>query len=490
MIHHSNGSKADRPKNLTHHFSDAANSITPSPLKVLYKYTGDPSKISLASGLPPSEYFPFSSIQANVHGANKFSEEPSKSGNDFSFNIPLKSSDAGSDIPLELSLQYSASQGLPPLVDFLTQHTRMVHNPPHNDWGLVLTLGNTHAWDSILTLFCNSEDSILVEKYCYPPPFVSATGKGYNVVPLPLDMDGIIPEELEALLANWNLNQGRFPRILYTICTGQNPTGSSLSEERRRKVYQTCQKYDLLIIEDEPYYFLQMDPYKRQLDGENTHNSSSSFYHDNHEAFLKSLIPSFLSMDVDGRVLRMDSLSKVVAPGVRIGWVAAQNVFLEKIIRLNEYVIQAPNGFSQSLVYGLFSRWGQHGYIDWLINLRNEYTIRRDFAIDTIEKYVDKRYALWDAPVAGMFFHIEIDASKHPKYEEVGKDSLAIEKLIFEATLANGTVIVPGSWFQVDKNSISSKIFFRGTYAAVTLDNLDKGIKQFSQALRLEFDGK
>jgi aromatic amino acid aminotransferase I / 2-aminoadipate transaminase len=486
MTHHTtngsdNGELAE-PKSLTHHFSDAANNIVPSPLKALYKYTGDPTKISLASGLPPAEYFPFSSVQATVHDPNKFSEDLARVGEDFSFRVPLNSKDAGLDIPLELSLQYSASQGLPPLVDFLTEHTRMVHTPPYKNWDVVCTLGNTHAWDSVLTLFCNPGDTILVEKYCYPPPFVSANGKGYNVVPVFLDMDGIVPEKLEILLANWQQSQGKFPRLLYTICTGQNPTGSSLSEERRRAIYQICQKYDLLIIEDEPYYFLQMDPYEKEVEKRSQHCSLQSYEH-----FLNSLIPSFLKMDVDGRVLRMDSLSKVIAPGVRVGWIVGQKVFLEKVIRLNEYVIQAPNGFSQSLLYGLFSRWGQTGYLDWLINLRKEYTIRRDFAIDMIEKYIDKEYASWDAPVAGMFFHIEIDASKHPKYEELGKDALAIEKLIFDRSLENGTVIVPGSWFQVDKSMTSEKIFFRGTYAAVALKNLEQGMKQFAEALRAEF---
>lgn len=479
----SDNSNAHKPvaKDLTHHFSSEAKLIVSSPLKVLYKYTGDPTKISLAGGLPPAEYFPFSSVQASVADANKFSADSSKSKENFAFNVPLYGADAGPDIPLELSLQYSASQGLPPLVDFITEHTRLIHDPPYRDWEVVCTLGNTHGWNAVLNLFCDHGDTVLVEEYSFPPPFVSAAGRGCQVVPVLLDMDGIIPEKLESLLANWSGQ--KFPKLLYTICTGQNPTGSSLSLERRRQVYSICQKYDLIIVEDEPYYFLQMDPYEKDVSKRRQQDPP------NHEAFVESLIPSFLRMDVDGRVLRLDSLSKVIAPGVRIGWIVGQKTFIEKFIRLNEYVIQAPNGFSQSLVHGLFSRWGQGGYLDWLINLRKEYTIRRDFAIDVVEKYLDKEYASWDAPVAGMFFHISVDASKHPRYEKLGKDSLVIEKLIFERTVANGTVIVPGSWFQVKKDPSSTMIFFRGTYAAVTLENLDKGMQQFAEALRAEFSG-
>ena len=100
---------------------------------------------------------------------------------------------------------------------------------------------------------------------------------------------GMIPSELEHVLATWNPARGRRPHVLYLIPCGQNPTGSTLSLERRREIYAIAQRYDLIIIEDDPYYFLQYDP-------PNTEAPSSK----------KQFPLSFLSMDIDGRVIRID----------------------------------------------------------------------------------------------------------------------------------------------------------------------------------------
>lgn len=120
---------------------------------------------------------------------------------------------------------------------------------------------------------------------------------------------------------------------------GQNPTGGVLSVKRRQEIYEICQRFDLLIVEDDPYWFLQYpsaaknearsrggDPGLSSSDDTEPTNSSGF-------EFLDALVPSYLSVDVDGRVIRLDTFSKSIAPGCRLGWLTAQPAFIERYER-------------------------------------------------------------------------------------------------------------------------------------------------------------
>ena len=102
--------------------------------------------------------------------------------------------------------------------------------------------------------------------------------------------------------------------------------------------------------------------------------------------------------------MRMDSFSKVIAPGTRVGWITASEQIVERYVRHNETSNQNPSGFSQLVLYKLLDEsWGHGGYLQWLINLRLEYTQRRDVIIAACEKYLPRDIISWNAPAAGMF---------------------------------------------------------------------------------------
>lgn len=193
--------------------------------------------------------------------------------------------------------------------------------------------------------------------------------------------------------------------LLMRYRTGQNPTGCTQSLTRRKELYAIAQKNDLLIIEDEPYYFLQMNPYiSHAQNGTTNGNGTANTSPPSHEEFLKSLIPSILSMDIDGRVIRLDSFSKVVAPGCRAGWVTCNSLIAERFARHNEVTVQAPSGFSQVVLYKLLDEhWGHGGYIDWLQYIKKEYSTRRDVLMGACEKYMPREVTSWVPPTAGMF---------------------------------------------------------------------------------------
>lgn len=485
-----------KAKDLTYFLSTEAASRQPSPLKTAFKYFGNPDIVFLGGGLPLSDYFPWNKIVAESPKppfVNGIGAAPSADDEKTIVDLSKHIDDCthADDIPLSRALQYGYTQGHPELQNFLIEHTRLIHKIPYEDWDVICTVGNTQSWDSTLRTLTNKGDTILVEEFTFSSALETANAVGVTQFPVPMDNYGIIPEKLEELLEKW---VGKKPKLLYTICTGQNPTGSSLSNERREKIYKIAQKYDFIIVEDEPYYFLQMDNYTTDK------SKRTPKTYANHQEFIDALTRSFLAFDVDGRVLRLDSFSKVLAPGTRLGWIVGQKNLLERFVRLHEVSIQNSSGFTQALVNGTLTRWGQSGYLDWLIGLRSEYTHKRDVAIDAVDKFFDKSISSYCPPVAGMFFTVKFDASKHPKFEtDFGKDPLKVENALYEAGLKQGALLIPGSWFKVTGQTnppqpsvapvpgSENTIFFRGTYAAVPLDKLVVGIERFGKAASIEF---
>lgn len=131
---------------------------------------------------------------------------------------------------------------------------------------------------------------------------------------------------------------------------------------------------DIIIVEDDPYYFLQFPGYLTPKE--------PAFQPKPTKEFLKSLVPTFLSMDVQGRVIRLESFSKTLFPGLRMGYFVANPVFTERLLRATEVETQDPAGLSQALVLGLLRRWSIDGYLIWLQSLQFQYRERRDWLLD------------------------------------------------------------------------------------------------------------
>lgn len=487
-------------KDFSYLYSDETKRRTPSQLKTIIHYFSDPNLIFLGGGLPMSDYFPWDNLSVESPlppFKNGIGAKPSGESSDtchVSITKDLKESQAGIDIPLARSLQYGHSKGQPEVMKFFKDHHEMIHDMQYEDWDICATVGNTGAWESTLRIFCNRGDSILAEEFAFSSSISAAEAQGVTLCPVPLDEHGIIPSKLEEVLDNWAAGVPK-PKLLYTVPTGQNPTGSSLSFDRKKEIYRIAQKHDFIIVEDEPYYFLQMEKYEK--DPSKRVEKSYS----NHKEFIDSLEKSFVSIDVEGRVIRMDSLSKVLAPGTRFGWIIGSKDILLQYLRLQEMTIQAPGGFTQSIIAGTLNRWGQEGYIDWLIGLRHEYTKKRDYCIDALHKYLPNvDFITVNPPIAGMFFTVDIDASKHPEFTTTYKsDPKLVEKAIFDKAIASGVLVVPGNWFKVEsltngkqpegfvKPAESSVIFFRGTYAAVPLEKMAEGLHRFGDSLYEEF---
>src|SRR5690606_8961568 len=122
------------------------------------------------------------------------------------------------------------------------------------DWHCVLNCGNTFSLEQCYRMFCNRGDYVLFEEFTFSSAFETALPLGLRPVGVKMDGEGLLPESLDDILSNWDeaARGARKPVLLYTIPSGQNPTGATQSVSRRKAVYAMCQKHDIIIVEDEP----------------------------------------------------------------------------------------------------------------------------------------------------------------------------------------------------------------------------------------------
>ncbi|KAL7931874.1 pyridoxal phosphate-dependent transferase [Trichoderma chlorosporum] len=459
-------------KRWDNHLTDECRARTPGVLKVAARFLKRPGMISLAGGLPSPDYFPFNSISATIPAIPGTTESNlSEVKSTITMGLrDIASGDASFD--LSVALNYGQAAGSAQMIRWITEHTELVHKPPYADWDTCLTTGNTAGIYQALRMLCdkNRRDSWMAEEYCYASALETALPMGIRTVGIKMDADGPIPEVMDELLTNWDASKkgARKPHVLYTVPTGQNPTGSTQSTARKRAIYQVCQKHDIFIIEDDPYYFLQLR--SGSTPPQNPARQSAS-------AFLANLPPSLLSIDTDGRVMRIDSFSKVVVPGARMGWVTASEQMIERFIRHAETASQGPSGFSQSLIYKLVDeKWASLG----------EYTGRRDVLLAAFDKFLPKSIVSWNSPSAGMFCWIRINHNLHPNAKL--HSALDIEEEIFAACLKRGVLVAKGSWFRAEPDLPLEDVFFRLTLAASSAENMEVAVRTFGTALRTIFN--
>jgi len=465
------------------HLSKESLERKPCTLKQAAKHLKKPGLISLGGGLPSSSVFPMSSLSMHVPTVPNFGEEETlQTGQTVSIGkYDVRDKDGTYD--LSIGLNYGQSTGSAQMMRFLTEHTELVCRPPYKDWRICQTIGSTGALEQALRMFCDKDrgDSILTEEFSFSTALETIAPLGIKMFGAEIDDEGLIPSAMDELLTNWDAHSrgAKKPHVLYTVPSGQNPTGATQSTQRRKELYSVCQKHDLYILEDEPYYFLQMPPYTGPSSPPLTPPSSIN-------DFLTNLIPSWVSLDVDGRVMRLDSLSKVLFPGSRLGWITASEQIVERYQRHAEVASQGPSGFSQVILWKLLDdTWGHEGYLKWLMNLRGEYTGKRDKLLRACEEHLPKDLVSWVPPRAGMFMWLKVDHTRHP---DAGKRTLhEIEEEIFNSCIENGVLVARGSWFQTEKEKPLSGLYFRTTFAAASAEGMDQAISRFGQAVKSSF---
>ncbi|TFY58221.1 hypothetical protein EVJ58_g6544 [Rhodofomes roseus] len=456
------------PVDLSHHLSQEARLRKPNSMKEIWRLARrKPNMISLANGDPHSSLYPIKSLTFDV--ASVTEKDPVATWRAGSSSAPSHSITSSRDeapvLPVRTAFQYTTGAGLTETQQAVTELTRFYHNPP--DHVATLSLGNGDGVTKCFRLLGSPGDHFLADEFTFSALANAAVPHGVKWVSVKIDEGGLIPEDLENVMENWSEERGPKPHVLYTVPCGQNPTGSTLTVERRKKIYELARRFDLLIIEDDPYYFLQYTSKPSTPEAQPAPAGSDS------QSALspRGLAPSFLSLDTDGRVLRVDSFSKVFAPGMRLGFITSSPFFHAHLVALTDSSTQHPHAFGQLFLTELLgpAGWTLAGFDAWVRSLRDEYQRRRDFFLGLFEKEV--------APL-GL-----VDAS-------VPDAGMQLMEELFETCLDNGLVVMPAWVFALpadpkyDENPIADRMnYFRLTFAG-TEEAMEEGLKIFGQSLK------
>ncbi|KZP00312.1 PLP-dependent transferase [Calocera viscosa TUFC12733] len=555
------GAAGDKEIDFSHHLSDLSNARKVSPLKGLMKYMAQPGMISMAGGLPHESYFPFEEISAQTALADSFSltpEEKSSFGwlwtlfgggatkKTKEITIPKRA--AGGDlqaVQLATALQYGQATGLPLLQKFINEFVIKVYRPANPTTTTLVHVGNTDGWAKCVLTLCNPGEGIIVEEYTYPSALASAWPLGVRPVPIKMDGEGMLAGDLDQVLSGWDVearNGMKKPHVMYTVPVGQNPCGTTMGEKRKKEIYAVCVKHDIIIVEDDPYYFLQCGSYIPKAQRANVRQAEDG--KDAEEAFIQSLAPSYVKVDYEGRVIRLDTFSKTIAPGSRLGFFTCNPMFAERLLRAGETSTQAPCGFGQALITSLLNGWGMSGWIRWLRGIRAQYTMRRDMCMDALYDNFDLRedfragsISAWDGatvlvahkkgvqamekydsntslfsivpPVAGMFLWIKVHVYNHPAYDELIRsgmsESLASATLtmrLWKKLVDNHILWSPGWYFATDgvepdipemdfNANVDSKGMegcFRVAYSSASPAEMKKAMDVFSEQITKFFE--
>jgi aromatic amino acid aminotransferase I len=523
---------------LSHHLSALAKARATSPLKGLQKYWGKPGLISLAGGLPSPAYFPFSDISGNVLLPNSFPVAREQSSS-FSWlwnllggtkerttlvTVP-KYSARPEDLNLETALQYGLSGGLPQLQKIVKEYSDKVYDPAYENYTTLLHAGNTDAWSKVVTTLCNSGEGVLVSKWTYPSAMASMQPYGIKPVPVDIDAQGMRSDALRTLLSEWDAEARGMPRprVIYAVPIGENPTGTTTRVARKKEIYQICVEFDIILVEDDPYFVLQEGIYLPK----SQRRSQNNVVGDDEKKFIASLEPSYLKFDYQGRVIRLDTFSKTIAPGCRLGWYTCNPMFAERLERAAETSTQAPCGFGQSLVTATLLEWGYEGYIRWLKALRLQYTMRRDFLVDCLAEefhptvapgvagsmyegaqvyhgfakpqrsagyfhnekapMLPNRLISFVPPTSGMFVWLKVHFDQHPLIATVGAESLEMQLWI--ALAEAGVLFGPGYMFSPTGDwSSETSGHYRISFSNLENDEMKKAVEIFGKTIR-EFMG-
>ena len=388
-------------------FSERVLTLKPSAIREIFKYAADPTYISLSAGNPAPEAFPVKPL-AEI-SAKLMAENPI------------------------LALQYSTTEGYTPLRDHLRAYMREKHNTGRDFDDILITSGAQQIMDLFTKSILNEGETVLTEA----PSFIGTLNdfRSYRakLVGIPMDTDGMNMEALEkALQTEKNV------KFIYTIPNFQNPSGITMSLEKRKKLYDLAKQYGVMILEDNPYGDLR---------------------------YAGEALPTIKSFDEEGIVLYAGSFSKVISPGMRVGYAIGPKPVLAKMTVCKQDQDVHTNIWSQVLCHRFMTEYDYEAHLD---GLRALYTRKRAFLLDLMEKNLAP-HITWDPFDGGLFAWCHLPA---------GVDMQAFVQKALEKKVC----VVPGTAFLTDENEPCDA--FRINFSTPTDEQLQKGIELLGEAIR------
>ncbi len=381
--------------------SNRMSTMRGSAIREIFKYAADPTVISLAGGNPNPELFPNEAL-AEI-AARVLRETP------------------------VTALQYGITEGYTPLRDAIRARLAKTEGIGTENDDLIVVSGGQQGIELVTKCLVNEGDTVIVEE----PSFIGATNAfrsyGARPVGVPVEADGMNLDALEVAIA-----QNKNIRFIYTIPTFQNPMGVTMSMEKRKKLYEIAKKNGILILEDNPY-------------GELTFNGVKT--------------PTIKSMDKDGIVMYSGSFSKILAPGLRLGFLCAPRGIIAKTVVAK----QVSDVHTPVLPQMLAAEYMKQFDLDALIaKMRENYAHKCATMLSAMDEYFPKDIT-YTRPGGGLFIWCDLGH---------GIDTLALSK----AAVAEKVVYVPGNTFMVDMDKPCSAL--RLNYSTMSDEKIVEGIRR------------
>ncbi|GER11141.1 aminotransferase-like domain-containing protein [Variovorax boronicumulans] len=393
-------------------FASRLDNVETSAIRELFKLLGKPGIISFAGGFPDSAMFDVEGLKEASQKA--LAEEPGA------------------------ALQYGATEGYEPLRNQLSafMKTKGVDVDPS---GLIVTTGSQQALDLLGKTMISPGDKVIVEGPTFLATIQCFRLYGAQLISAPIDANGVKTDELEKLIAEHK------PKFVYLIPTFGNPSGAMLSLERRKKVLELAVKYQTLIVEDDPYgdlYFGEAPP------------------------------PSIMSLskDVPGSrelLAHCGSLSKVLSPGLRIGWMIAPTELLAKATMCKQFSDAHTSTFAQATAAQYLKSGRMPGT---LAHVREVYGQRAQAMGAALTRELGDAVS-FTQPNGGLFFWARLTGANGKLADANELAKRAIEKLV---------AFVPGAPFFAEKPDVAT---LRLSFATADIEKIEEGVKRLGQAL-------
>ena len=383
---------------MEYQFSQGLASLKPSMIREILKSSG--STIPLAAGNPAPDAFPVADVQKLA--AEVLAETPI------------------------LALQYGISEGYTPLVETLLQLAKVRYGAGNDNDGLIVVSGAQQVMSLASQCFLNPGDVVI----CEEPSFIGALNCfrsfGARLVGVPIEADGMDLGILEE-----KLKTEKNVKFIYTIPNFQNPGGTTMSWAKREKLYALAKEYGVLILEDNPYGDLRVA-------GED--------------------VPAIKSIDTDGLVLYSGSFSKIVAPGIRVGFVVAPKPVIAKLTVAKQTQDVHTPMLTQLIVYKWLTECDFVGHIE---KIRGIYARKLGLLCDCLDAELGD-FITYHRPEGGLFVWAKL------------RDDLEMLSFCKNAAAA-GVSVVPGVAFMVDETAPTQ--YIRLNFSTPSDDDIVKGVR-------------
>jgi len=383
--------------------------IKSSAIRELLKLSQQPDVISFAGGLPAAEVFPVDLIKKAV-------------------NVVLETNS-------DVALQYGTTEGYTPLRKVIKKSNEK-YNINFDIDNIMITAGGQQALDLIGKVFINPGDKVLVEAPTYLGALQAWNTYGAEYVCIPNDEHGMMVDQLEKLLSS-------DIKLIYALPNFQNPTGVTLSFERRKILIELAEKYNVPIIEDDPYGRLRYEgehlPPLYSISGQNNN-------------------------EYNGNVIYMSSFSKILSPGFRLAWMIAPKDVISKLVQAKQGTDLHTGTFSQVVAYEVCKDDFLNEHIK---NVCRVYNDRRNVMLDTLCEHMPDRVS-WSHPEGGLFLWVKLP------------DEMDTEA-IFPAAVDEKVAYVPGSAFFADGSGHNA---MRLNFSYAQPEQINEGINRLSKVIK------